>query len=220
MRQLVVVPVAGGAREPFFMMRSHAIIGSAEECDLQLGEPGIGYRHAYLQVLWGHIACVDLCSESGTLWDEERRPCDWLMPGRKVRIGAHTLELVDDAGEDDDGFATDCNPLDPDPAEFGPLQHVELEVLNATKEKVIPVTRPITRVGRHTDCELRLRDKSVSAVHCGFVLTKRKFWIVDLLGKGGTLLNGAPLKDRGEPLEGDELGIGGFRLRVRFGGGK
>ncbi len=136
------------------------------------------------------------------------------MPGRKVTLGSQTIELVDD--EDDPEFPVDCNPLDPEPAAFGPLQRVELELLNANKEKVIPVTRPITRVGRHADCELRLQHKSVSQVHCSLVLTKRKFWIIDLLGNGGTHINGTPLEDRGEPQDGDEIKIGGFRLRVHL----
>jgi pSer/pThr/pTyr-binding forkhead associated (FHA) protein len=218
MRRLVVMPAAGGSREPFFMVRSHAIIGRAEGCDIRLPDPAVGYRHAYLQVLWGQIACVDLGSETGTLWDGERRACDWLTLGRKVLIGAHTIELVDDGRGNvpDAEFPIDCNPLAPDPVQFGPLQKVELQLLNATKDKAIRITRPITRVGQHPDCELRLQHKSVSGVHCSLVLTKRKFWIVDLLGKGGTLLNGVPLKEQGEPMNGDELGIGGFRLKVQM----
>ena len=215
MRRLVVSPVAGGAREPFFMLLSYAVVGSAEECDVRLEDPGVGYRHADLQVLWGQIACVDLCSETGTFWDGERREFDWLLPGRKVQVGEHMLELPDD-GDGNSSFPADCNPLRPDPHPFGPLKHVELELLNANKPKVIPITRSITRVGRHDGCELTLHDKSVSGVHCSLVLTKTKFWIIDLLGKGGTLLNGTAIKDQGEPLDGDELKIGGFKLRVRL----
>lgn len=217
MRRLVVVPLAGGGREPFFMLRSHAIIGSAEGCDLRLEDPGVSYRHAYLQVLWGQIACVDLCSGAGTIWDGEPRACDWLIPDRRVLVAERTIELTDDT--ESDGFPVDCNPLAPDPKPFGPLRHVELELLNAKKDKVIPVTRPITRVGRHDDCELSLHDQSVSRVHCSLVLTKTKFWIVDLLGKGGTCLNGTALKEPGEPQDGDEIKIGGFRLRVHLSGG-
>jgi len=216
-RRLTVTPTMGGPKETFLMMHPYAIIGRAQRCDIRLDD--LSYRHAYLQVMWGRVACIDLCSTKGAIWPDGRSACGWLELGAPVLIGSHSIELVDDGrgNGEQDGSPTNCNPLEQNPSASGQLLPVELELLNSSrKTKTIPITRPITRVGRHKACELSLHDESVSRVHCSFVLTARKFWVIDLLSSRRTRVNGERVESMRALTEGDEVAVGGFRLRVHL----
>jgi hypothetical protein len=70
-------------------------------------------------------------------------------------------------------------------------------------------------IGSNPGCDLCLSDDSVSRVHSSLVLTPRGLWVVDLLGRGGVLVDGSRAKWM-QVRDGTVLQIGRFRLRVRF----
>jgi pSer/pThr/pTyr-binding forkhead associated (FHA) protein len=172
----------GNVRNEFELNKPHALIGRAEGCDLRLEQPELSSRHAYLQVISGQIACIDLSSRTRVLWSEGPREVGWLTLGTQVKIGPYVIRLIDDGrGNRDDlsNFPLESNPLLPDADEFGPLPHVSLEWLNAgTDRPPYRVKRLITVVGRDPRCQLRLNDPSVSRAHCSLVLTQRRFWVM------------------------------------------
>ncbi|MEZ6067949.1 MAG: FHA domain-containing protein [Planctomycetaceae bacterium] len=58
-------------------------------------------------------------------------------------------------------------------------------------------------------------EETVSKVHCSLVLLPSGLWVVDLLGKGGTLVNDEPVRHR-RLKEGDELHVGRYRMQVHY----
>jgi anti-anti-sigma regulatory factor len=153
-------------------------------------------------------------------WQAGPRPVGWLTLGTQIKLGPFALRLIDDGrGNRDDlsSFPLECNPLLPDPDDFGPLPHVSLEWLGGPADTPPRrVKRLITVVGRDALCQLRLSDETVSRVHCSLVLTQRRFWVIDLFGRGGTRLNGERI-ERCTPGCGDILQVGSFQCRVHIG---
>ena len=68
-------------------------------------------------------------------------------------------------------------------------------------------------VGRSSACHVRLVDGAVSAYQAALVRTPEGPWVVDLLGRGGTLVNGVAARFA-RLRDGDELQFGPYRLRV------
>jgi hypothetical protein len=77
------------------------------------------------------------------------------------------------------------------------------------------LTRLVVLVGSAPSCQVQLGHTSVSRFHCSLVRTPLGVWVVDLLGRGGTLLNGNPVP-WAQLEDGAEVGVGVFRIRVSF----
>ncbi|MBX9580360.1 MAG: FHA domain-containing protein, partial [Gemmataceae bacterium] len=76
--------------------------------------------------------------------------------------------------------------------------------------------RPVSLVGRHPGCHLRLLDDAAAYFHTALVNTPDGVWAVDLLTRRGTLVNGRPT--RLAPLrEGDLLEYGRAAVVLRDG---
>jgi len=64
------------------------VLGSASNCDVQLGEPGISARHAEIRLLENDALLLkDLSSETGTLLNGEPVNEAMLGSGDEIRIG-------------------------------------------------------------------------------------------------------------------------------------
>jgi hypothetical protein len=104
-------------------------------------------------------------------------------------------------------------------APAGSLPIVYLELTNGRSESDGRRSRqlggPLTLIGAVPQCDLWLRDDSISKVHASLVLTPHGAWIVDLLGREGILVDGRSARWM-QVHEGTELQIGRFRFRVRF----
>jgi pSer/pThr/pTyr-binding forkhead associated (FHA) protein len=191
-----------------------ATIGRSDDCDIQLDHPDVSFRHAHLQLVAGYIYCIDLASRTGTYWDGINLPAGWLMPGRAVRIGPYSLTASGNSAEETDRRVTNLNLLSHEIAD----PDIELEILNGTNlasgRTSWTVRQPITLIGSSPQCRLRLKDGGVSRVHCSLMATPAGLWVTDLLGRGGTRVNGEPVTF--QPLRhDDELVVGQFRFRVR-----
>jgi len=194
------------------LSQSFAVVGGSRAAEVTLASSKVSFRHAYLQVLDGHIFCVDLGSKGGIFWGKERRDWGWIAPTQAVRIGPYTLQVLSDApvtclGAQDEGLP---NPL----AEGGTVAFPQftLEFFDdSLAEAVHLIDRRITLIGRHRKCAVRLDDPSVSRVHCALVLARNGLWLVDLLGKEGTRLDGQ--KIRFGPVEvGSQLTVGVYSM--------
>jgi pSer/pThr/pTyr-binding forkhead associated (FHA) protein len=74
----------------------------------------------------------------------------------------------------------------------------------------------VALIGQHQSCRVNLADDSVSRVHCSLVRTRWGIWVVDLMGRGGTFVNGK-LVECARLEDGCELGVGKFRIQLTFG---
>jgi pSer/pThr/pTyr-binding forkhead associated (FHA) protein len=80
----------------------------------------------------------------------------------------------------------------------------------------IDLGKDLTLVGRRDECDLCLRHKSVSKMHCVIVKTDGLLLLRDLGSTNGTRVNGQRVR-RAALLPNDQLTIAGFKFRVFFG---
>src|SRR3954464_14768980 len=71
-----------------------------------------------------------------------------------------------------------------------------------------------TPVGRHDDCQLRIKSSQVSRKHCELFEKKGLLLIKDLGSANGTYVNGKRVQGQLVLEPGDELTIGGIKLKV------
>lgn len=227
-RQPCVVELHVKQLDKTFRLDSHRrpllIVGRSNDCDVTLPHPLVSYRHAYLQLVGGHVHCVDLASRTGTHWGPDERRSGWLLPGESVAIGPYTIMRIPAPAE---------TPLDPELCEIDLLQPqargwppagtgrgVELRFLNSRGDthgrRFWRITQPVTLLGSSPRCRLRIEHASVSRVHCSLTVTPAGMWIADLLGKEGTWVNGEPVAFR-LLNQGDRIRIGRFRFAVNYG---
>lgn len=210
--------VSGGNHEkPSAIELPHpfAILGHTRRANVALTHASVSYRHAYLQVVDGRVFCLDLDSKKGTLWGNERRPHGWVLMDDQLRVGPYTLRLVEDPGGphagSDDVLA---NPFVPDESANWAAPRYEIEFVDdRAEDAVLAIDRGITIIGRQAGCAIRLNDDDVSRMHCAVVRTATSLWVVDLLGKEGTFVDGKRV--RFAMLEnGAELAVGKHRMCV------
>lgn len=212
---VVVTNNVSGRTQEHTLERPFAIVGRAEQADISISKGGVAFRHAYLQMIRGHLLCVDCGADSGVIWEEGRKRADWLTPGRIVRVGDCTLQLASN-GASPGEIPTGFNPLKTYKDELGSLPNFEIEFLNAQiKSLVVPLIHMLTIVGRHRSCKFHFDDESVSHAHASFLRTPEGLWLIDLLGRDGTLVKGEPVRCC-LLNDGDDLKIGLYRMKVRI----
>jgi pSer/pThr/pTyr-binding forkhead associated (FHA) protein len=192
-----------------------AVVGYDKRTDIILDRGGrISRRHAYLQVAAGRLWCVDLNSRSGTLWDPPGGTPGLLDRRRGIRIGPYTIRVADGCRDDEDDAPPPTNPLGTRLDHSSSFPRLGLEVSQGgSRQPMRLVDRVLTLIGRSAHCRLLLNHSTVSRTHCALLHTPAGFWLIDLLGRDGTCVNGVPV--RWALLgDGDELRIGQFLVRV------
>lgn len=202
--------------------RPFLIAGSAPRSCLRLQDPGVSRRHAYFQVVEGRLFCVDLGSRTGVVWPGGAVGSGgWLSSPSEVRLGSHSLAPRTNGpdGEIPPPAAPDWDPLR-DGVERPGWPQAAIEVSGGGQPKTVRyrLNRMVVLVGSSPSCRIRLHHPSVSRFHCSLVWTPQGVWLVDLLSRHGTQLNGqtvawAPVSD------GDEIAVGAYRLRFRYAAG-
>ena len=72
----------------------------------------------------------------------------------------------------------------------------------------------VNTVGRHDECQIRIKSSQVSRRHCELFEKKGLLIVKDLGSSNGTLVNGKRIEGQSVLEPGDELTIGGVKLRV------
>lgn len=216
--RLVITDAADSSSYEQTIETPFALIGRAPNCDVQLNGNKVSSRHAYLQVIDGQIFCVDLGSRNGTHWAGGKRRADWLIPGRRVRIGSFYVELAEGLSTDEnesERSLADFNPLNRYENEMGALPEVDLEFLREDgNNQLWLVSRMLTLVGQVPGCKIRIADSGSARMHCSLLHTKQGLWVIDLLKRETVLIDGKPSDCR--LLENDEiLEVDNFRMRVK-----
>ncbi|MDC0273925.1 MAG: FHA domain-containing protein [Planctomycetaceae bacterium] len=196
------------------------LLGRGSDCDLRLKQRDISYRHVYLQMLNQRLLVVDLGSRAGTQWSGSRRRSGWLLPGRDIQVGNYKIRLVkwdqseEASAEDGESDISLKAVLETDSK---PFPNASLELLSAKNQSPTGrslILKPgVTLIGRSRIAQIRLKHDSVSHVHSSLVLTSEGLWVVDLLGRDGTSLNGDQIKFA-RLQSGDVINVGAFHLRV------
>jgi hypothetical protein len=217
-RQILSVAVRrtedGTPVSTYLFQQPFVLIGRCTESDLSLRHATVGFRHLYLQLVSGRWSYVNLARLSRVASTHSEHTSGWFDPGDELSIGPYTIRHV----------VPDSNRLVPaasDVAEptivSSPI--VQLDLLNGRSElqhrRSRQLTQPITLIGSGKNCDLWLRDDSVSTTHASLVRTPHGVWVVDLLGRNGVWINDRPAYWK-QIHDGSELQIGRFRMRVKF----
>jgi predicted component of type VI protein secretion system len=207
----------GGSRalpQPF------AVIGRDARADVILDDLRVGRRHVYIQAVAGQVFWLDLESRTGTCDESGTRKWGWLAGGGLLQIGPFVIRrAAGDVGGGEPG-PHKGNPTRESPLAvrgYGrePLPEVALEFLNGPSEATTwPMNRMMSLIGSAKGCKFRLTDPSVSAFHASLLRTPTGLWVVDLRGGRSISVNAEPVRF-GPLADGDVLGIGRYRMRVR-----
>lgn len=190
------------------------LIGREPGNDLRLDHDQVSRRHAYVQVMAGRTFCVDLGSRTGLWWANRTRPAGWLdVP---VHVGPYALQLADRPAAGPDA-GLDWNPLDTPAADQRILPRVVLEVFDGARSTLHTLHHLLTLAGRSSACRLQIPNVSLSRHHCSFLLTAEGVWVVDLLSREGTAVNGQRVK-WACLRPGDRLELGRVVIRPRYEG--
>jgi len=193
------------------------LIGRDVRCDIALRDPIVSYRHTYLQLLDGQLLCFDLASRSGTFCRSDRHRSGPLELGEEIFIGPFSLTISTEESESGNEAGGPLVPADGLSGIAGTIPNIPSTVLKfmhgSPNLEPMTLNRPVTLIGESNRCRVKLTDGSVSQVHCSIVRTQTGVWVVDLLGKGGTLVDGKRVTRT--PLhEGDELSVGDIRMQI------
>ncbi len=90
--------------------------------------------------------------------------------------------------------------------------------VHAGKELAVPV--PKCLIGRHPDCDLRLKSQAISRHHCVLYVRDGNVFVRDLKSRNGTLVNGQRIQTDWELRGGDKLQIGPLTAEIRIAQGR
>ncbi|MBA3253272.1 MAG: Flp pilus assembly complex ATPase component TadA [Burkholderiaceae bacterium] len=82
-------------------------------------------------------------------------------------------------------------------------------------KRAMRIETPEAVIGRHSSCDVRLESWRVGKTHARLTRTRGGILIEDLGHMTGTWINGARIVQHGPLTAGDEIAIGGFKLRVQ-----
>lgn len=85
-------------------------------------------------------------------------------------------------------------------------------------QRSIPLNKPLLAIGRGRDNDVILEDRRISRHHVQLQWRHGRFTLYDLGSKGGTTVNGRPVREC-VLSEGDVISLGGVRLVLTYRGG-
>jgi hypothetical protein len=191
--------------------RPFTIVGRDRENDLRLNHPSVRGRQAYLQVIAGHLFCLDLGSRLRVTWGDEARRLGWVDGDRGVGFGPFRLRPIWEPGPS--GRAIE-NPLRARSTDETPLPPLSLEFPRKDGQPRWRVSRVLTLIGGAPECRMRLVHPAVSQFHCSLLRTASGPWVIDLNGRGGIVVNGEHVR-AARLEEEDVLQVGPFLMRIR-----
>jgi pSer/pThr/pTyr-binding forkhead associated (FHA) protein len=191
----------------YVLPQPFAVVGSDPRADIRLATPNVPRRAVYLQILGGRLLCVDLAGISGGR-GEKHPHHQWLDPGHACTCGSISFRM------------------DPNNSGLpGPAPTARSENVGPASVEISGGSSGVCRyrlkdrlvlIGKSSQCQVRLRDAAVSRFHCSLIHTPTGLWVLDLLGRGGISVNGISAR-HARMDDGDELRVGGFIFRPRFG---
>jgi predicted component of type VI protein secretion system len=194
------------------------LIGSDPRCDLCLEHRIVSKFHAYLQIIGGRIFCIDLCSDSGTHWENGSEGSGWLDAENAIGIGPFRIRLAanEQARPGGDSLLSQIlNPLQALPRINNSLPYLLFDIERGNQEAVRWRMRQIVvLLGSSPRCNICMGGSNIEPFHCSLVRTPSGTWLVNF--GGSTLLNGESVSCA-RLYHGDRLQIGRFHLRAFYG---
>jgi hypothetical protein len=213
---LVVAIEGPEGRRLTTLEKPYARIGSHAKSDIVLAAPGVPRRGLYLHATRAGVFCARLCDDQPT----GERGRGWLLPDQAVPLGPYRVSARL-AGSRPEAWDRRLEAGDRRPSAVG----LDLEA-RGSAEAPYPVVvvwfagrevarrrlrRRLTVVGRCRPSALRIWGSDLSAPHLVFYWEAGALWVIDLVSRKGTWLDGAPVEAARLPL-GGSLALGEVEL--------
>ncbi|MEX2187690.1 MAG: FHA domain-containing protein [Pirellulales bacterium] len=172
-----------GLQRSFSLDRPFALVGASPKCDIVVPILEAAPVALYLHVTDEAIFWLDLSSPTGQ-W----RSGAFGANGCLVWRGYHlALERIRGDSAIHRGEQSGANASVDDRLAEAPVFDVSFGDRRLARAKL---THALTLVGKSPRCRLRLDNRHVSDDHSLFYVLGRRVWVVDLLGREGTFVNG------------------------------
>ncbi len=198
--------------EPITVMmnRPWLVVGSDASCDLRLEHDEVKPRHSYLQWIEGRIFCCEIAPRQSLFPDRNSQSNGRWVNHQPIAIGPYQLTLDESVADD----IPDYSPLDRSQQLAVDFPQLGLQFAGVEQsDNQWPVNRPLTMVGRGSQCKLRLNHTAMAHVQACLLRTSNGFWLIDVAGTRTTGVNGRAI--RIAPLDiGDSMQLGPFQIEV------
>ena len=229
MAKLVITE--GSDQRTLELMEAPVLIGREVGCEVVIADPHSSRRHCRIDPSDSGYELVDLGSSNGTLHIGTRVERVPLAPGDRVTIGEVKIEFFSEpvaatepiselgGSSEVEGDQSSAVPNVQRSSTSAPTitptaDDPHLVVVNGPLEgKRISLTNPFV-IGRREDCDLVLPDRKASGRHARLEQQGNR-WIVNDLDSGNGLFIGKSRVSKHKLVDGDLIGIGDSRLRVR-----
>jgi pSer/pThr/pTyr-binding forkhead associated (FHA) protein len=195
----------------------YVLIGRATTNHLCLRSAAISKRQVYLQRIEGRVLCMDIGSTSGIDAQGKQAGECWLDLGSELHLGPWTVRLRGGLQSSPPPGAMVEVGLPTGPLPVGQQLNpgVVLEISGQGQQASWRVDRVLTLTGSGLRCKMRLFHTAVSTFHCSFLHTPLGLWVIDLLSRTGTFLNGEPVR-LALVADGDRLQVGPYLMRIIY----
>ena len=199
----LVVEVSGEPRpHKLSLDQPFVLIGSDEQCDVQIDHPNVLPHHAYLQWVNGRLFCCSLGSSNAPFaaWVDQKRVT--LGP---LRLSVPGIDPVPEGTLDPQSHNTDL---------AADVPQVQLKFAGVEqRDNLWPVDRFLTLIGRGSQCKLRLEHPEIPNVLACLIRTTGSCWLINLGRDAALQVNDQPVLLQSLDI-GDRLQFGAFVAEV------
>jgi pSer/pThr/pTyr-binding forkhead associated (FHA) protein len=213
-------PQTGVVQEFVLAEGATAMIGRQAGNDICIPEQHVSRQHAVINYRDGIFMITDLGSANGTFVNDIQLTEPFpLASGDVIRLYVPVLTFSAAVSEADTRLAEEQGTLITATLNTGKGKII---ITNGPQEgQAVPLLLTKVTIGRATskaDWEIGLQDPSVSRPHARLEAIEGNWVIFDLGSANGTLVNQAPVNEKGRPLrDGDIMTLGSTILLFRAG---
>jgi len=203
---------SSGASSEMEFAKPYVLVGRDSRADLSLVNPGVAPRSLYFQMISGRVFAVCVADNPVKTTDGRSWKAGWVQPTDEFEVGWVKVRVLN---PDQRTLTTPAAADDPlAPRHDGPHEYA-FEPLHGKSNppRLFSHRQDLLLVGREAPCRFLVRHPDVSRCHAAVVHTPSGLWVVDLLSRTGTVVNGgrpavAPLQN------GDQVVFGSVGVRV------
>ncbi len=205
------------------------VVGRDESCDLVVPGMQVSRRHFSIAPVQGGYLLRDE-SANGTIVNGRRVAGTYLLGhGDMLQVGEEELrfEIAGCAASESSSDAAPTALLDLSYVRNAAAMDVTDEIPSvptATLEIVrgryagasFALERPVCEIGRGPQCDVRIRDESVSTSHATLLRKGTTWFVVDLRSANGTFVDGSRVAGEREIASGTRLRLGAVEVEFRM----
>ena len=190
------------------------IFGRAVDATVFIEDPAVSRQHAQVERSGDSYTITDLDSHNGTFVNGKQIVQARLKNGDEIVIGKYHILFMDDSPAVKE--ASDMMLLKEESKHAAKLDEKSwfLSVTAKNFEQTTFLQKSDYLVGKSNDCDIILTGWKVSAVHAMLVKDSGGIKLINVSDKKPVLLNGKPAPKKITISPNDEIGIGGYTLKI------